>query len=130
MPVPEAVMGVWKRLRSPRSAARSPLKITNSLRSVVADGGVTVLAPLGLSPRLHQGGRKGAVMQTYSAFYQHELVKLISEEVERRKEQLITASSTFDFPAYRHHVGIIEGLRAALDLCGEAERIINGGDRD
>lgn len=69
-------------------------------------------------------------MQTYSAFYQHELMKLIVEEVERRKEQLITASSTFDFPAYRHHVGIIEGLRTALELCGDAERIANGGDRD
>jgi hypothetical protein len=69
-------------------------------------------------------------MQTYSAFYQHELMKLIAEEVERRKEQLITASSTFDFPAYRHHVGIIEGLRTALELCGDAERIANGGDRD
>jgi hypothetical protein len=69
-------------------------------------------------------------MQTYSAYYQHELEKLISEEIERRKEQLITASSTFDFPAYRHHVGIIEGLRTALELCGEAERIANGGERD
>ena len=69
-------------------------------------------------------------MQTYSSFYQHELSKLILEEVERRKEQLITASSTFDFPAYRHHVGIIEGLRTALELCDEAERLVNGGERD
>jgi hypothetical protein len=62
-------------------------------------------------------------VQTYSAFYQHELSKLILEEVERRKEQLVTASATFDFPAYRHHVGIIEGLRTALELCDEAESI-------
>jgi hypothetical protein len=77
-----------------------------------------------------QGGRKGADVQTYSAFYQHELSKLIMEEVERRKEQLVIASATFDFPSYRHHVGIIEGLRMALELCDEAERIVNGGERN
>lgn len=69
-------------------------------------------------------------MQTYSSFYQHELSKLIALEIEQRKEQLVTASAAFDFPAYRHHVGIIEGLRAALELCGEAERIVNGGERN
>jgi hypothetical protein len=69
-------------------------------------------------------------VQTYSTFYQHELVKLIVAEVERRKDQLVTASATFDFPAYRHHVGIIEGLRIALELCDEAERIANGGERN
>jgi len=69
-------------------------------------------------------------VQTYSTFYQHELVKLIAAEVERRKDQLVTASATFDFPAYRHHVGIIEGLRIALELCDEAERIANGGERN
>ena len=69
-------------------------------------------------------------MQTYSSFYQHELLKLIALEIEQRKEQLVTASSSFDFPSYRHHVGIIEGLRAALELCAEAERIANGGERN
>ena len=69
-------------------------------------------------------------MQTYSSFYQHELYKLISAEIERRKEVLVTASSTFDFPAYRHHVGTIEGLRTALELLDEAERIANGGERN
>ena len=77
---------------------------------------VTASAPSGLSPFYIEGGRKGADVQTYSAFYQHELSKLILEEVERRKEQLVTASSAFDFPDYRHHVGIIEGLRTALEL--------------
>jgi hypothetical protein len=67
---------------------------------------------------------------TYSSFYQHELQKLILEEVERRKELIVTASATFDFPTYRHHVGVIEGLRRAFELCDEAERIANGGERD
>lgn len=69
-------------------------------------------------------------MQTYSSFYQHELTKLIKEEIERRKEVLVTASATFDFPAYRHHVGTIEGLRTALELLDEAERVANGGERN
>ena len=69
-------------------------------------------------------------MQTYSSYYQRELTKLIVEEIERRKEVLVTASGTFDFPTYRHHVGTIEGLRAALGLLDEAERVVNGGDRD
>jgi hypothetical protein len=69
-------------------------------------------------------------VQTYSSFYQHELTKLLVAEVERRKELIITASATFDFSDYRHHVGIVEGLRLALELCDEAERIANGGERN
>jgi hypothetical protein len=69
-------------------------------------------------------------VQTFSTFYQHELTKLITEEIERRKEVLITASAAFDFPSYRHHVGTIEGLRSALLLTEEAERIANGGERN
>lgn len=69
-------------------------------------------------------------MLTHSAYFQHELEKLIREEIERRKDQLVTASSTFDLSTYRHHVGIIEGLRAALELCDEADRIANGGERE
>jgi hypothetical protein len=68
-------------------------------------------------------------VQTYSAFYQHELTKLILEEIERRKEMLVTASATFDFPTYRHHVGIIDGLREAITLSEDAERIANGVER-
>jgi hypothetical protein len=57
-------------------------------------------------------------------------MKLIASEIEQRKEQLVTASAAFDFPGYRHHVGIIEGLRTALELCAEAERLANGGERN
>lgn len=68
---------------------------------------------------------------TYQAHYQYELKKLISEDIERRKDALVTSAyiQGFDFAAYRHQVGIIEGLKQALELCDEVESIINGNDR-
>lgn len=98
--------------------------------TATANDGDSPGPPRGCHHYYIEGGPQGADVQTYSAFYQHELSKLILEEVERRKEQLVTASATFDFSDYRHHVGIIEGLRTALELCEEAERVVNGGDRN
>jgi hypothetical protein len=65
---------------------------------------------------------------TYQAYYQYELKKLINEHVERLKEGLLTSYhiEKFDFSGYRHHVGRIEGLRLALELCDEAETIVGG----
>lgn len=65
---------------------------------------------------------------TYQAYYQYELKKLISAEIERLKEALVSSYQIdgFDFSGYRHHVGRIEGLRTALELCDEAEAIANG----
>jgi len=98
--------------------------------TATANDGDSLGPPRGCHHYYIEGGPQGADVQTYSAFYQHELSKLILEEVERRKEQLVTASATFDFSDYRHHVGIIEGLRTAIELCEEAERVVNGGDRN
>jgi DNA gyrase/topoisomerase IV subunit A len=68
---------------------------------------------------------------TYQAHYQYELKKLISDDIERRKDALVTSAHIqgFDFAAYRHQVGVIEGLRQALELCDEVESIINGSER-
>jgi hypothetical protein len=65
---------------------------------------------------------------TYQAYYQYELKKLIGAEIERLKEALVSSYQIngFDFSGYRHHVGKIEGLRTALDLCDDAEAIVNG----
>lgn len=65
---------------------------------------------------------------TYQAYYQYELKKLIAAEIERLKETLVSSYQItgFDFSAYRHHVGKVEGLRMALELCDEAEAIVNG----
>jgi hypothetical protein len=62
-------------------------------------------------------------MLTYQTFYQHELKKLIVAEIDRLMENLGNGMSTPDFPSYKHQVGIIEGLRRALQLCDEAEAI-------
>ena len=68
---------------------------------------------------------------TYQAYYQYELKKLINENIERLKEALLTSYHIegFDFSGYRHQVGRIEGLRTALELCEEADAIVNGKDK-
>ena len=65
---------------------------------------------------------------TYQAYYQYELKKLLNAEIERIKETLVSSYQIngFDFSGYRHHVGRVEGLRMALELCDEAEAIVNG----
>ena len=65
---------------------------------------------------------------TYQAYYQYELKKLLNEHIERIKETLVSSYQIngFDFWCYRHHVGRVEGLRMALELCDEAEAIVNG----
>jgi len=68
---------------------------------------------------------------TYQAYYQYELKKLIDTHIERIKESLTSSYQVegFDFASYKHIVGRIEGLRLALELCEEAESIINGKEK-
>jgi hypothetical protein len=70
---------------------------------------------------------KGDDMLTHQAFYDAELRKIISDEIERRKNNLVAGHQAkgFDFPMFKHHVGIIEGLQVALGLCDEAEKKVN-----
>jgi hypothetical protein len=68
-------------------------------------------------------------VQTYSAFSQHELSKLINVEIERLKENLSSGLSTPDFSAYKHQIGVIDGLKTALELMLEAENAANGAER-
>jgi hypothetical protein len=65
---------------------------------------------------------------TYQAYYQYELKKLLNAEIERIKETLVSSYQIegFDFSGYRHQVGRVEGLRMALELCDDAEAIVNG----
>jgi hypothetical protein len=65
-------------------------------------------------------------MQAFNTLLQRELNKLLLSEIERLKENLSNGLSTPDFAAYRHQVGVIEGLRKALELSEEAESIANG----
>ena len=66
-------------------------------------------------------------MLTHQAFFVSELRKLIQATIEDRKEAITTAHNAqgFDFSAFKHQVGIIEGLRLALQLTEEAETLAN-----
>ena len=65
-------------------------------------------------------------MLTQQLYFQNELHKLIEAEIERRKDNVIAAHQAvgFDFSAYKHQVGIIEGLRLAISLIEDAETIV------
>ena len=64
-------------------------------------------------------------MLTHQAYFQHELEKLIRIEIQILKDNLVTAHMTFDYAGLKHHIGIIEGLQRALQLCEEAQSIAN-----
>jgi hypothetical protein len=67
---------------------------------------------------------------TSQAYYKHELKKLLNTEIERLRAIVTDSPSPIDdFYQYRHHIGLIEGLRRALELCDETESIINGAER-
>ena len=63
-------------------------------------------------------------MLTHAEYYQNKLILLLNYEIERRKENLITAHRAEGscFATYKHDVGIIEGLRLALELSQQAEQ--------
>jgi hypothetical protein len=67
-------------------------------------------------------------MLTNHALFRRKLDDLISQEIERLKESLTTihVMEDFDFATYKHQVGIIRGLRQALELVDEAQAIVNG----
>ena len=62
-------------------------------------------------------------MLTYSSVNEHELKKLIMDEINRLLDILSNGMSLEDYADYKHHIGKITGLRTALELCDEAERI-------
>lgn len=53
--------------------------------------------------------------QTYSAFFAHELKKIIEKEIQERTESLGTGMGVVDFVDYKHKVGVITGLRLVKD---------------
>jgi hypothetical protein len=63
-------------------------------------------------------------MQTYSSLFEKELAKLIVAEIERMQDVLSNGAAT-DYADYRHHVGIIQGLRRALEYCEDAQSIMS-----
>lgn len=65
-------------------------------------------------------------MLTFHALFLDQYSKLMNEEVERLMESLTTNNALPDFPAYKHRIGMIEGLKRALELAQEADAIANG----
>lgn len=64
---------------------------------------------------------------TYATYYQYELSKLLKEEIERLTAVITSEfDMVSDFASYRYHIGQIRGLRRALELCDEAEAVVNG----
>ena len=59
-------------------------------------------------------------MLTHNAQFERELKQLIAQTIEERKDTLSNGLAVVDYPAYKHHVGIIQGLRLALEMCDEA----------
>lgn len=63
-------------------------------------------------------------MLTYNSKFEKELKQLIEQTIEDRKELLANGLSVVDFETYKHQVGIIKGLRMAIELCDEATLLI------
>ena len=53
--------------------------------------------------------------QTYSAFFAHELQKLIENQIEERSDTLSSGLGVYDFTEYKQKVGVITGLRLVID---------------
>lgn len=62
--------------------------------------------------------------QTYATFYEHELKKLIEIEIETMKQNM-SFGTVSSFEDYRHACGKVAGLRLAIELMAEAEKICN-----
>ena len=68
-------------------------------------------------------------MLTYQAHLKQIIESLILEEIEMKKDALITAHNVFQFEDYKFNVGQVIGLQRALELISEAETIIEKGER-
>ncbi|NDB69085.1 MAG: hypothetical protein EB015_13965 [Methylocystaceae bacterium] len=60
-------------------------------------------------------------MLTQQEIYVRELKKLLEERIKNTTDTLINKWAVDDYPAYRHYVGLIEGLKTSIELCDEAE---------
>lgn len=64
-------------------------------------------------------------MFTRNDLFRSELEKLIEDETQRLMENVVVGHVTIDFSAYKHQVGVIEGLRIAKELCEQAQAIVD-----
>ncbi len=69
-------------------------------------------------------------MLTHNMQFERELKQLLEQIIEERKELISTGLSTVDYPTYKHQVGIIFGLRLALEMCDEARLAVERRERN
>lgn len=69
-------------------------------------------------------------MLTYNSQFEKELKELLEQAIEDKKELVSTGLGTIDFPTYKHQVGIILGLRLALEMCDEATLAVKRRERN
>ena len=62
-------------------------------------------------------------MLTYESHFEEKLKNLIVAEIDRLKENLTHSITIPDLAHYKELVGQIAGLRKAIDLCEEANRL-------
>lgn len=64
-------------------------------------------------------------LQTFNSLFEKELLSLIEKQIESKKEIISRGHGIYDYCQFRHHLGVIEGLRMIADLCEEANEIIS-----
>jgi len=57
---------------------------------------------------------------THNAQFERELKQLINRTLAEKIDILANGLAVVDLAAYKHHVGVIQGLRLALEMCDEA----------
>lgn len=67
-------------------------------------------------------------MQTFHSLYRSEFKKLIEEEIQRLMQNLTMNGAIQDFSAFKHTIGVVEGLKKALEYSDEADAVANGRD--
>jgi hypothetical protein len=68
-------------------------------------------------------------MLTFHALYVDQYQKLIEEEISRLLEVILSNNAIHDFPSYKYRLGVIDGLKKALEISQEADAIANGRDQ-
>ena len=60
-------------------------------------------------------------MLTQQELYVKELKKLLDERIASTIDIITNRWAVDDYPAYTYHVGLIDGFKAAIAMCDEAE---------
>lgn len=68
-------------------------------------------------------------MLTTSMAFKAELQKAIAEAIDFQTDIISSPHAISDFSEYKHYVGVVAGLRKALELCEEVETAINKRER-